>query len=101
MLRRRFSAVKPRLTPTHKKRRLEFALRHVRQPRGLRQPRFVDLYDVTKAQRSSVNILSGDWETKNISMTSKEYAKMLMTKVFPAIRATWPGCKRRPIADRG
>ncbi|KAE9076449.1 hypothetical protein PF007_g24622 [Phytophthora fragariae] len=44
----------------------------------------------TKAQRSSVNILSGDWETKNISMTSKEYAKMLMTKVFPAIRATWP-----------
>ncbi|KAE9064330.1 hypothetical protein PF010_g28652 [Phytophthora fragariae] len=46
MLRRRFSAVKPRLTPTHKKRRLEFALRHVRQPRGLRQPRFVDLYDV-------------------------------------------------------
>ncbi|KAE9016695.1 hypothetical protein PF010_g32844 [Phytophthora fragariae] len=30
-------------------------------------------------------------------MTSKEYAKMLVEKVFPAIRAKWPGSKRRRI----
>ncbi|KAG6945871.1 hypothetical protein JG687_00017040 [Phytophthora cactorum] len=30
-------------------------------------------------------------------MTSDEYAKMLINKVFPAIQGVWPGCKRRYI----
>lgn len=47
--------------------------------------------ELVQAQRSSVNRLAGAWETKNVSMASSEYAKMLMTKVFPAIRAVWPG----------
>ncbi|KAG3237317.1 hypothetical protein PI124_g17692 [Phytophthora idaei] len=50
-----------------------------------------------QAQRSSANRQAGDWETKNISMNSDEYAKMLVGKVFPAIRAKWPGFKRRPV----
>ncbi|KAG3239056.1 hypothetical protein PI124_g16007 [Phytophthora idaei] len=30
-------------------------------------------------------------------MNSDEYAKVLVEKVFPAIRAKWPGPKRRPV----
>ncbi|KAG3254306.1 hypothetical protein PI124_g1166 [Phytophthora idaei] len=49
------------------------------------------------AQRGSKNRPKGAPITKIISMTRNVYTKMLLEKVFPAIREKWPGRKSRTI----
>ncbi|KAG6945239.1 hypothetical protein JG688_00016665 [Phytophthora aleatoria] len=49
------------------------------------------IIEQTFAQRGSKNRSKGAPITKTISMTRKAYTKMLLEKVFPAIREKWPG----------
>lgn len=49
------------------------------------------IVETQPAKRSSANRPAGTSETKSISMTRVVYVSMLKDKVFPAIRAIWPG----------
>ncbi|KAJ8542514.1 hypothetical protein ON010_g12300 [Phytophthora cinnamomi] len=51
----------------------------------------------TAAKRTSKNRVVGTLITENITMSRKIYVQMLKEKVFPAIRAKWPGRKTSVI----
>ncbi|KAG3019618.1 hypothetical protein PC119_g10234 [Phytophthora cactorum] len=55
------------------------------------------IIEQTFAQRGSKNRPKDASITKTISMTRKVYTKMLLEKVFPAIREKWHGRKSRTI----
>ncbi|ETP34255.1 hypothetical protein F442_17392 [Phytophthora nicotianae P10297] len=55
------------------------------------------IVEETVTLRTSVNRPKGTVITKCIAVSREVYTKMLIDRVFPAVRAVWPGGKRRAI----